>query len=362
MSHTPAPRRRWLSFVCLLGVASLAVSMIGAGWMMRTNAGPSPGTGLATGDTGALLHCIGHIDVQDGLAYPYPLRPGRVAAVKAREGQAVKKGDVLFLMDDSLEREDLKLAEQAISSATEQAAEKVRLARRKHKTLVEAQTQVIEAAWRKLQQAELAAAHKRELVKKNALAAVEADVADKQVEEAAAHVKAQEATLEAINRDAEEIARSEKEANDGVTRLKMLRDKAKLVRDECAVKAPEDGTVLRLDVQAGNVLGPQPKAPSLIFCPANSVRVVRAEVEQEWAGLVRKGQVATIQDESSSGSGTSWKGQVSEVSDWMAPRRSILPDPSQRFDTRTLECIITLDPGQPPLRIGQRVRVALSNP
>jgi hypothetical protein len=46
----------------------------------------------------------------------------------------------------------------------------------------------------------------------------------------------------------------------------------------------------------------------------------------------------------------------------MAHRRSILPDPSQFHDIRTLECIIALDPDQPPLRVGQRVRVALSNP
>ena len=34
-------------------------------------------------------------------------------------------------------------------------------------------------------------------------------------------------------------------------------------------------------------------------------------------------------------------------------------EPLQFNDVRTLECIVTLDPGQPPLRIGQRVRVTL---
>ena len=40
-----------------------------------------------------------------------------------------------------------------------------------------------------------------------------------------------------------------------------------------------------------------------------------------------------------------------------------LSTPEVQFhDIRTLECIIALDPDQAPLRIGQRVRVALSNP
>ena len=46
----------------------------------------------------------------------------------------------------------------------------------------------------------------------------------------------------------------------------------------------------------------------------------------------------------------------------MAQRRLILPDPSAFHDVRTLECLIEIDAGQAPLRIGQRVRVALSNP
>jgi len=39
-----------------------------------------------------------------------------------------------------------------------------------------------------------------------------------------------------------------------------------------------------------------------------------------------------------------------------------LLEPLQFNDVRTLECIIDLDPGQPILRIGQRVRVQLVPP
>ena len=40
-------------------------------------------------------------------------------------------------------------------------------------------------------------------------------------------------------------------------------------------------------------------------------------------------------------------------------RRSILQEPFQYNDVRTLECIITLDPSNQPVRIGQRMRVTI---
>ena len=44
----------------------------------------------------------------------------------------------------------------------------------------------------------------------------------------------------------------------------------------------------------------------------------------------------------------------------LAPAASAhVQDPLQLNDVRTLECIIAVETGQPPLRIGQRVRVVL---
>jgi hypothetical protein len=48
------------------------------------------------------------------------------------------------------------------------------------------------------------------------------------------------------------------------------------------------------------------------------------------------------------------------MSDWYTHRRSILLEPSQQNDVRTLECIVEVDPGQPPVRIGQRMRVTIA--
>ena len=81
-------------------------------------------------------------------------------------------------------------------------------------------------------------------------------------------------------------------------------------------------------------------------------------MDQEVAFRVSVGQAVTIHDESSDP--RVWQGRVTALSDWFPQRRSILQEPTQVNDVRTLECLITLDPDHPPLRIGQRVRVLIS--
>jgi multidrug resistance efflux pump len=365
MSHIPtqpsSPRRRWLSFVWLLGVAVLSVSMAGAGWMMRSNAGPSAG-GLAASDetVTALLHCIGHVDVKDGVTYPYPAAAGRVVEVKVEEGQEVKAGAVLFCMDDRAVRKDVERAAQAVA-AGQLDIEKAGNAGDKHAQLVLAQQQAIEAARRDVDAARIAYEKKRDLLKSNNALKEDVEALEKLKEKAEFAVKAEAYKLEALKRDAVRIELEARSAEAALADRKLLLDKAKLALDECLVTAPADGLVLRLGVQKGDLLAAEAKSPPLIFCPAGP-RIVRAEVEQEWAGRAQLGQLATIHDETGSGNGPTWTGKVVRLGDWMARRRSILPDPAQFHDIRTLECIVALDPGQPPVRIGQRVRVALSNP
>jgi hypothetical protein len=108
-------------------------------------------------------------------------------------------------------------------------------------------------------------------------------------------------------------------------------------------------------VAKGETLGPQPRTPAIEFYPTEKPLIVRAEVEQEFAGHVTVGKPARIEDDTRAGK--SWKGKVIRVSDWYTHRRSVHLEPLNYNDVRTLECIVSIDPGQSHLRIGQRVRV-----
>ena len=174
-----------------------------------------------------------------------------------------------------------------------------------------------------------------------------------------AEVDAEEQKVRAIRAEDPTIAlrRAENDLED----KQQLSKKAKFALDKCTVRAPAKGKVLRMFVAVGDTLGPMPRQPAVQFAAAGSdgrlVLVIRAEIDQEFAARVDKGQTAEIQDDARAGS--KWNGNVRRVSDWYTPRRSILMEPLQFNDIRTLEVIIDLDNPPANLKIGQRVRVTL---
>ncbi len=136
-------------------------------------------------------------------------------------------------------------------------------------------------------------------------------------------------------------------------------EEAKLGVKECIVRAPCKGKVLRTLARVGEVLGANPRQPALEFCPAGD-RIVRAEVEQEFAYQVSINQKARITDDARNNGSAEWSGTVTRVSDWYTQRRSPVQEPMQFNDVRTMEVIIRLDnDAKGALRIGQRVRVEL---
>lgn len=362
----PKPRRRrWVSAFILLGSATLACSLLGAAWALRSHgaAPPTAPAGATPAESSSegvkiVASCLGFVDVDGGLTYPYPISPGRVVQVAVQEGQSVKASDVLFRMDDTVARADLERAEAGLKAARAKVDEaKNGLAR--HAVLMAAQAQGVEAAKHELAAARFAAQRRRELVG-TGVSKVEASAAEELALKAQAGVEAEEKKLEEVKLQAKDIQAKIVQAEQDVADKTALKTKAQYALDECAVTARKDGEILRLALQPGDLLGADPKMPPVIFCPAGP-RIIRAEVEQEFAGRVAVGQIAYIRDEARVSSAV-WTGKVSRLADWMAHRRSVLPDPSQMLDVRTLEARITLDPNQPPLRIGQRVRVEIHNP
>src|SRR5207302_10652371 len=77
-------------------------------------------------------------------------------------------------------------------------------------------------------------------------------------------------------------------------------DQAKYALDQCTLKAPFAGKVMRVLVSKGDWLVAQPQQPTIQLCPLGP-RIVRAEVEQEFANRVAVGQTALVQDDTSAG-------------------------------------------------------------
>jgi multidrug resistance efflux pump len=319
------------------------------------------GRGMAAGevavpparlDSGVV--CFGHVDVESGVTPLIPTYAGRVVEVLAREGQAVKAGVGLLRLDDRPARLQALQAEADLKAAQAQLA-RVRRLPQQHQARLDGQRHAIQAAQSRWSAARQILIRKWSLQKLDQMSMEEVHAASDQVHEleaALAGEKEKLRELELIDPQAE-VAQAEQVVAARQARLEELQH----ALGECLLRAPADGEVLRVLVGPGHVFGPHSREPAILFCP-DQPRIVRAEVPQEFAVRVGIGQPVVMHDDTHAGE--PWRGRVVRVSDWYTQRRSILLEPAQQNDVRTLECIVRLEPGQPRLRIGQRMRVTIA--
>jgi multidrug resistance efflux pump len=341
---------------------SLLALMVAGAWATETGrlvhssgvAESDNHNGLSSRVLGSVV-CFGYVDVESGIRSLYPLQPGRVEEVDVSENQEVRAGTVLLRLDKGQAEGQVRQARADLEAGQVRLSQARKAVRQQQ--LKEAQQQaVIEAVRQRVKASEWLLARKAELrgtlVNDKEFAAAQA-----QNEEAKAVLCGEQQKLEELKLvDPQESLRlAEIDAEVRQARL----DLAQVALGECDLKAPCDGTVLRLLAARGDVLSAQPLQPAVLFCPRGP-RVIRAEVEQEFAPRVAVNHEASIEDDNTTAA--TWRGKVVRVSDWYTHRRSILLEPLQQNDVRTLECLIELAPGQPPLRIGQRVRVTLGPP
>jgi HlyD family secretion protein len=336
-------------------VGILAASAAGLTAWGLTSRADAPATVNPTATTRTDMHYnfMGFADLEQGVAPLYPLQPGRVIKVFAHDGDAVEEGAPLFTMNDKLAMDQIDAAEADLRDAQLQLEDAQKLTAQ-HALQIDGQKQAVEA---RKQEAAAGRAKADEAERfhgsQNASAEV-ARAAAAQAKGLEAAARGEETKLHMLELVDPSLA--VRRAENAVEAKQSQLRKAKTGLRECTVWAPAKGVVERIEVSEGESLGPNPRQPAVMFA-AEGPRIVRAEVEQEWAGHVALGASATIQDYSASG--PTWHGKVTRLSDWYTHRRSILLEPMQFNDVRTLESIITLDPGQPMVRIGQRMRVTL---
>jgi multidrug resistance efflux pump len=291
--------------------------------------------------------------VEHGVTPLYPLVPGRVVKVEVRESQSVKAGTVLIRLDDRLARLHLQEAEADWEAAQAQLVQAEKLPEQ-HLAQLAQQRAALQAVQHRLAGARILLDHKRDLEKLQQLNS-------KEVEATATTVHELESSQAAENAKLDELQLLDphlgvKRAKADVKAKQARREQARQGVEECLLTAPSDGAVLRILVSPGEVLGPQPQQPAVIFA-SEGQGYIRAEITQEFAGLVAVGQTATIEDDS--GAPGTWQGKVSRIADWYAPHRSLTPDPFRLNESRLLECLVELAPNQPSLKLGRRMRVTI---
>jgi multidrug resistance efflux pump len=352
----PLVRARSLLWLVLV-VAGAGALGFAALRVVRSRAGPvtAPAAMPEAPGKGDGVVCFGVVDLEHGLTSLYPLQPGRVAQVLVRENQAVPAGQTLLRLEDALARSRLDEADAAAKLARH-SLQKARKLPEEHRKKVKEQQAILEAMRARLAAARQVLADRKQTLKQvepPVITAIEVSAGEVQVRELEALERVEaERSAGLEGQDVElETERAEIELKAAEARL----EQARLALKECRLDAPESGRVLRVLVGPGDVLGGQQGQPAVLFA-ADGPQVIRATVEQEFAARVQEGQPALIEDDSNA-TDTSWRGRVERLAGWYSQRRTVLHDPSQMSDVRTLECVIMLEPGQPRLRLGQSVRV-----
>ena len=121
-----------------------------------------------------------------------------------------------------------------------------------------------------------------------------------------------------------------------------------------SLHAPVDGQIVQRMVQPGASVSPA-AGPIFVLLP-DSPRIVRAELNESFVGVVHDGMPAEVDDDSGSGM-SPMKAHVLRIGDVFGAS-TLEDDPQVRANSRTVECVLTFDqPASTTLRIGQRVLV-----
>lgn len=253
----------------------------------------------------------GRIDIEGGLLKLSMPSEGIVQSVNVHEGEHVQKGQLLAQLDP----EPAKLA---LDSA---------LAEQQQTT---AQANSLEE---RLKAASLRASRLQQAAKAGAGDTQSADDA---------HEAAQQVQAELDNARANASLAAQKVA--GARYQLGLR----------SLHAPVDGQIVQRMVQPGASLSPA-AGPIFVILP-DAPRVVRAELNESFVGVVHDGMDAEIDDDSGSGMAP-LKAHVLRIGNVFGAS-TLEDDPQVRANTRSVECVLSFDqPPATPLRIGQRVLV-----
>lgn len=318
-----------------LAASFLTLTLIGLGFRWRSGS-EVPDQPEAGGVSRVVV--AGYVDLEQGVISLSPLVAGRVETILVREGEVVSAGAEMLRLESQLARHKLEQAEAGVKAAQVKAAQ-AREAIAVHQNKIAQQKEAVELAEERLAKAR------------------EFELSSGTVKQAEALARIERSKLDLLKKIDPTLDLKLAEANLAAQQAQLK--EAEYGLDALILRAPANGVVLRVQVHVGDLAGPMAPRPAILF-GAGQRRVVRFNVEQEFADRVQVGSVAELEDEANPALAT-WKGKVIRLGDAFLPTRTLLPQPLTLLtdETKTLEGIVVPDEGQPPLHIGQRLRVII---
>lgn len=277
--------------------------------------------------------------------------PGTVMEVFVKVGQKVTAGAPLFRLDDRQKKSEL-----LVQKARQQEAE-AQLHRMEHmprKEDVPPSEALVKRA-----QADVKA-RLDELNRTEQLVARDVSTKQDYIQREQAYLAARAQLDQAEAEHARLLAGSwEEDLAVARAQVAMTREtvtQAEVEIERLLVTAPIDGTILQVDVRPGEYVGTPPGQPLMVLGDL-SVLHVRVDIDEQdlprfRPGLPGKGYVRGDAQ-------TAIPMSFVRVEPYVEPKRSLTNSGTERVDTRVLQVIYALNPGQQTVYVGQQIDVFL---
>ena len=272
---------------------------------------------------------------------------GRLASVLADEGDRVKAGQVLAIVDNRDYRARVESAEAEMGLREAERRRIVNGARTQERREAAAALAEAEAI---LENARAEQARRQNLLRERVVSRAEAEDADRAARVAGARVEAVRERVDLINADAREEDRARADADVSLARARL--DEARAVYEKTFIRAPIDGVVLRRHRKAGESVSTQFDSP-IITMADDRVRRVRVDVDEGDVGRLVVGQPAYVTADAFGE--RRFIGRVIRIGQLLGRKNVRTDEPTERVDTKVLETLVELEDGR-ELPLGLRVQ------
>jgi len=292
---------------------------------------------------------------------------GILRAVLVEEGDEVKRGQILAVLENDDYRAKIRTAESGRAAAeAARASAEARLvgagaalrrtingARIEERREARATVTQAEAVLRNL----IVELERRQMLHREGdISREELDRATRDVEVARGRVSELQERSAFVSADAREedkardmaaveLARTQiREATAQIAEAQARTEEARARLEKTFIRAPLNGVVLRKRLNVGESITPESPNPS-VFTIANTKTLrVRVDVDETDVGHIRTGQQAYVTADAYGG--RRFTGRVVKIGQVLGKKNIRTEEPTERVDTKILETLVELDGGQ----------------
>ena len=270
--HTP--RRDWIRPAALALAAVLAIGFAGRNLILGT---PVEARRVERGDLTQTVVASGRIITPQRVSIGAVIT-GRVLRIPVDEGQTVKRGDVLIVIDDK----DVRATLEQTRAALAQAETRLRQLREV----------VLPAAEQSRIQAEATALNARQQFERNRDLRAKGFVSQSTLDDAQRAVDVADSQLRAARLQEQTNSPTGSDYHLALTQLEQARANERLAAarlEQTVVSAPVDGTLIARNVEPGDVV--QPGKDLMVLAPAGEIQI-DVQIDEKNLGQLRLGQKA----------------------------------------------------------------------